>query len=244
MSILAPASVNLARNSTDFLLPFLRLPALRFCLGMTATDGATMYTEDIGAREWSINGGVTFASDAVGLPVATFNGSTGYLSAADAGWNSPTGTFTLMAVVSATAAVGMRILSKEPGGTNRAYELLYNVSTATTLTFSVSLDGTIGNTVAVNLAAGAPANGTNFIVARYRAGTQLALWGNGAVATNSTSVPAACFDATGAVNIGRRTAGTDYLNGAIYMLAMCGADIASDHITLLQNHVGKFGINT
>lgn len=242
MSILAPTSVNLARSSSDFLLPFLRLPALRFCLGFTCEDGSSVISEDQSRTKWTKNGGITFDSNDFGLPRMLLDGSTGYLSAADAAWNSTTGAFTIIVIAEGTAVADKRYISKEPGGSNRAFELNHEPSTPTTLQFTISATGSTPLTI-VNLANGAPAVGTNMIIARYRPSSQLALWGNGKVATNTTSIPAAVFDSTSAINIGRRPAGTGYFGGKLLLVAFAAADISTAHVALLQAHARKFGIN-
>lgn len=244
MSVLTPTAVNLSRASTDFLLPLLRLPAVRFCLGFTSTDGAVLYSEDIGAREFTINGSPTFSSDAVGLPRIYLNGSTDYLSVSDSVWNSPTGAMTLICGVNVTAAIAMRIISKEPGGSNRSFELYYNDSTATSITFSVNSDGTAGGIKSTTLASGSPASGKNIIIARYRPGSQMAIWGNGNVTTDTSGVPSSIFNSTGAMEIGRRPAGTNYLTGYLYFMCMCSADIDTTHVALLQAHFDKYGFAT
>lgn len=234
--------VNLARSSTDFLLPFLRLPAVRFCLGFTASDGAVIYSEDIGAREFTINGAPDFSSDTVGLPRLDFDGAADYLSVADANWNSPTGAFTLFVALNASPAVAMRIVSKEPGGSNRAFELYYNDSTSTSITMNVNSDGTSGGIKSTTLANGAPGTGAkNFIVARYRPSTSIAIWGNGNVISDPASIPASVFNSTGAMEIGRRPAGTNYFDGYLYLVCMCAADIDTAHIATIQAHVRKWG---
>ena len=78
-------------------------------------------------------------------------------------------------------------------GNQRQYGLFF--SAATTLQFAISLDGTLANTVAANIAASAVGAWT-FAVGRYTPSTEVMVYNNGTPAVNTTAVPASCF-ATG-----------------------------------------------
>lgn len=228
---------------TDFLLPFLRLPALRICVGMTTEDGATVYSEDLGARQLTIAGAPTFGSTDRGIPFIWLNGSTDYLSVADASWNSPSGMITAFCVHKPddTATASQAMISKWKTGGNTSWI----VRKTTAIRFEVSNDGSTSFAITNT----APAASWQLTVGQFEPSTAVRVWNSLAgtpLATNSTSIPASMFNSSGALMIGAFPNSLDvasnFYDGQIAVAGFCAAKVDATYITSLIDHCRKFGV--
>jgi hypothetical protein len=226
----------------DFLLPFLRLPALRVCAGMTTEDGATVYSEDLLARPLTILGAPVFACTDRGIPYVTLNGSTDALSVADAVWNSPPGGITMFCVHKPfdTATTAQTMLGKWQTGGNTAFK----ISKGTAIRTDVSGDGGAG----IGVTNGVPVAAWQATFARYTPSVELAIWNSltSAPLLTATSVPAALYNSAAPLDIGaiRGNTGiaTNFYNGSIAVAGFCGAILDSAYILRLIAHCKRFGV--
>lgn len=228
---------------TDFLLPWLRLPGLRLCVGMTTEDGAIVSSEDLGARQLTINGAPKFASTDRGIGYIILNGTTDFLSVADAVWNSPLGYLTAFCVHKPldTSTVQQNMLAKWGTGGNFSWHL----NKATGLRMDVSGDGTTDTAISN----GAPVAAWQLTVGQYEPGVALRVWNSQAgtpLATNTTSIPGALRDVTLNLDIGASRNSTNvpsnFYAGSIAVAGFCAALIDPAYITTLINHCRKFGV--
>jgi hypothetical protein len=230
-----------------FLYKFLE-PTARMVLGFTAEDGATVYSDDYGARAATIVGTPRFLTTASGVPYIDLRNPSGtetdYLSIPSATWNAPTKELTIIAIAKPNAlpsvGVGAALVSKITGGAGNdsAWQLGYLGTT--------TMRGEIFDASNTNVVANASTATTAwaFNALRFTPSTELKTWYNGSTGINTTSIPAAIKTVTSAVTIGRRPApGTpQWFDGQIALVAIYASLLHDDHIAALYQQAVTYGV--
>lgn len=228
---------------TDFLLPFLRLPAERLCLGFTTEDGAVAYSEDLNARQLTINGSPTFGTTSQGIPYAVLNGSSDFFSVADATWNSPTGPLTVFTVhkPASAATTAQAVAAKWQLGGDFSWKIGVN----TQMRADISGDGTT-DTARTNTAPAASWQVTAF---QFEPSANLHIWNSLAgtmLSTLSTGIPASLYNSVAPLDIGCiRTSGGAASNlyaGNIALVAISAALLDLTYVATLISHCKRFGV--
>jgi hypothetical protein len=228
-------------TATPFLQRFLdELPAVRTLVGFSATDATYVNAADANALQYTINGGVVISTTANGVPYATFNGTTGYLSVATNTTVEVANELTLLLAFYPTSlAAAAYVMAKESGAPNRSYGLYFDATTGT-VGFTISADGTTnqthGSTAAVVV------NTWNFVAARFTPSTEMALFVNGTKSHLVAAVPASIYAGAAELAIGARSTGLTPLPGNIAVAAVCSGLISDDHLALLRAHCQAWGV--
>lgn len=231
---------------TDFLLPFLRLPALRLCVAMTTEDGATVYSEDLQARQLTINGSPTFGCTDRGIPFIHLNPSTSdYLSIADASWNSPAGNLTAFCVHKPDdAATGQQHMIAK--WSSAASGFAWRLAKITSIRFGMSGDGS----VEVARTNAAPVASWQLSVGQFEPSVAVRVWNSleaTALSENTTSIPASIFNTTVNLDIGASrnasNVATNFYDGQIAVAGFCAAKVDATYISSLINHCKRFGVS-
>jgi hypothetical protein len=243
-SILDSPKALLTPRDGDFLMPFLRLPAVRLCVGFTLEDGAIVYSEDLGARQLTIVGAPRFGCTPLGVPFMIMNGTTDFLTGADASWNSVTGPLTVLSIAAMNALGDFGIVGKLPGGNQNSF-ILFNSGTTTTR-LRVTPDGTTTSQIDVSKtsSAQAPPGQFGMTVARYIPSTEMKLWppSGGVSVTNTTTIPAAIHNSTAPLTIGQYGNGGGFAAGKLALVVVCAAALDDAHIDRLYSHARLWGV--
>lgn len=164
------------------------------------------------------------------LTTMTFNGTTAYWSRADeAGLDFGASlTFGFWYKFSATGT--QVIMSKFAALGQRSFELQYVTGTG----FRMIVTGDGSTNVIVTSSDPAPGT-TNWyhFVGRFQPSTEIAIFVNGVKTANTTSIPAAIFNSTSALNFGRRADATFYASGDLTMAFMSRSNLNDAYINAL-----------
>lgn len=186
-------------------------------------------------------GAIAYGRHTSGGPYMAKSG-TSYLYAADAAWNSPTGELSFAGYVKFDAVADSvnvsGIVAKWDSATNnRAFNL--QRTAAGTLGFSVTPDGTSAAAKGVLTSATIGTSWT-FVAARYTPSTEMKVWVNTSVGAGSTTIPAAIYDSTTALQIGIFSGSVGPLVGQIGVFGMYAAALPDATITSLYNATKEF----
>lgn len=228
------------------LADYLALPELRGLWAASSIDESGDVMDFSGQGHTLTNNGTTpraVYNDVT--PYFDFNGSTQYLNrTVEAGFNI-TGALTLGGWFWADAlpAAYRGVFGKWNDVTvnQRSYALYVNGAGSETL-FGVSSDGTAATTASRSMIS----TGTwHFLAGRFTPSTEVALFVDGVKYVNVTSIPAAVFDSSAALQVPLITLGgsSAYLDGRAALFWLCADDLSDALIARLwQRGRGYFGV--
>lgn len=227
----------------DLLAPLLTIPDSRILTSFSIGNGDSMQSEEGAGRLLYLVGAPTFGSTNRGVGYVTLDGAADYVYADDDNWNRFSGSLTLLVTYRAAWASTKTIIGKQGAAGSLAFSLLMPSST-NQLRFTCSADGSTVHTTALSNGAGTTGSQWNTAIARFTPGAEVALWGNGLSAVNTTSVPATLHDSAEPLAIGARTEATptQLLAGDFALAMLCGAALDDDHVTALLRHLKSFGL--
>lgn len=226
----------------DFLLPFLRTPGASFVLGFTKREGSSVYCEDNLGHSFTIFGTpyITSTNDqpGYGVPYMVFNGTTDYLTAADAPWNDVQDDFTLIMVAYLVSnAARQALVNKWPSGGDNQMRFDIAYSSTTTSRFEVSNDGTTSFSIQSANTTGA----WGLYAGRYTRSSEVKIWVPGNTSVNTTSIPATLHDSSQALYIGNGPA-NNYYSGYLAMVGLYRGLVSNNRMEEFRRHIIRWGL--
>lgn len=231
---------------SDFLLPFLRGPAL-FVLGFTQPDykangDRVFYSESYPQREFLVRGTPKLRTTPSGVVYLDFNGTTDYLTTPDDIWNSPTTReFTVWAVTQTDdIATRQNVISKAPAGSDNAFFL--DAPYDSTHSARVGVYQTDGNTVVGQSLTNTPTTNWNIVFGNFIPGTEVRAQVNANADANVASIPSAIRNSAAVLSIGAYSYGAMFMNGRVAAIGMHDGILDAADKTRLIAHCRRSGV--
>lgn len=240
--------------------PFLLLPGLRGFWPMSAFEsGGNAFDQSGNGRILTYNGNPTYNYDKL-VPYINLDGTGDYLSRADEAGLDILGSESYVASAARGLTIGgwfwIDVLPGANGagyiakwndaGVNQRSYLIWHSTAANVIGFYISSLGTGATIFSIDSSIVPAISQWYFIVGRFDPSTELAIWINGVKDTNAVAIPAAIFNSTASLTIGRWEgggAGVQYLDGRASLNFLCAAALSDDIIgELFSLSRGWFGV--